>query len=77
MSAQPFSDPQIYEVNARQVDYHWSTRYLIFSDADGPHQFHFDHHPGYIPVTMFIRDGDAVNVLIAWSHPLPFFLSDF
>lgn len=77
MSDQPFTDPHIFEVDGKRVDYHWSTRYLTFSDADGLHQFYFDHHPGYIPVTVFLREGKSVRARLVWSHPQPLCLSDF
>lgn len=77
VTPQPFTDPLIYEVNTKQVDYHWSTRYLTFSDVDGLHQFYLDHHPGYIPVTVFLREGDDVRARLVWSHPQPIIQSDF
>lgn len=77
MIAQPFTDSHIFEVNAKQVDYHGSSRSFVFSDADGLHQFFFDYHDGYIPVTVFLRDGKDVRARLVWSHPHPIQLSDF
>lgn len=77
MSAQPFSDPHIFEVNRSQVDYHGSSRSLTFSDSDGLHTFYSDYRPDYIPVTLFVRDGADVRAMVAWSHPTLVRESDF
>lgn len=77
MSAQPFTDSHIFEVEGKRVDYHWSTRYLTFSDGDGLHQFYFDHHSGYVPVTLFLREGEGVRARLVWSPPQPIAQSDY
>lgn len=75
--AQPFTDPHIFEVNKAAIAYSGSSHSLTFSDARGIHHFYRDYHSGYVPTTLFIRDGGDVRAQIVWAHPNPISDSDF
>lgn len=72
-----FIDTHIFEVKAAQITESQSSRSLTFSDGAGLHRFYFDQHPGYVPITLFIHDGDGVRTRIVWSHPDMTCESDF
>lgn len=77
MIVQPFIDPSIFEVKAADITESQSARSLTFSDEAGLHRFYFDHHPGHVPITLFVHDGDAVRPRIVWAHPDMTCESDF